>query len=112
MSLLREYLASLPPCYLNDSSITTYKPYDKISHPILRLIAALLARLPLLILYTPASNPPDSSRPTAESQSAYEQESAEQAPDVALISLLGTLGSTLQEVWVTGEKASIIKKAS
>lgn len=112
VSLLRKYLQSLPPCYLTDSSIATCEPHSQISNSILRSIAALLARLSLTLPFTPGATPAVANgvdeRPTAQ-PSVYEQESAAQASDVALISLLGTIGRTLQKADKMIKKAHIVE---
>ncbi|KAL9053143.1 MAG: hypothetical protein Q9162_004940 [Coniocarpon cinnabarinum] len=107
--LLKKYLESLPPCYLNDASIKTMEPHERISHPILRSIASLLARLPLLVPSTPSSTSlqTDTYEQTQKPSTVFEEESAAQASDVALVSLLGTLGSTLQDADKMSKKAQI-----
>lgn len=109
IALIKKYLQSLPPCYLTDSSIQTCEPHSQISHPILRSIAALLARLSLLIPNTPTGQSVAivGSKQTANEASLYAQESAAQSSDVALISLLGTLGTTLQTADKMNRKASV-----
>ena len=111
ISLLKKYVESLPPCYLTDPSIKTAEPHQQISHPVLRSIASLLARLPLLVPYTPASEPVASNahKQTQGPRSVFAQESAAQASDVALITLLGTLGNTLQGADKLSKKAQIFE---
>ena len=111
ITLIKSYLNSLPPCYLNDPSIQKCEPHPQISHAILRSIAALLARLPLLTPSTPAQN----SRPTNQQAkppgSLFAQESAAQAADVALVSLLGQLGDTLQLAQQVEKKYVVVEQA-
>lgn len=103
LTLIKKYLQSVPPCYLNDASQATMEPNPHIQHSVLRSIAALLARLPLLTPSTPAANDPT---PGA---LAYGRESAAEASDVALISLLASLGDTLSIAKRMGAKASVLE---
>lgn len=125
VALIKAYLASLPPCYLNDAAVEGCESHERVSHPVLRAIAALLARLPLLIPFTPAAIPAAKSQDNTQSErktkqplstsvpaSVYTTESAAQATDVALISLLGTLGSTLQAAHNMGTKAALVEGAN
>ena len=114
LSLFRKYLLSLPPCYLNDPSVAPCEVNKQISHPILRSIAALLARLPLLLPHTPAdtSSTVDIEGQMTGKSSLYEQESAAQASDVAMISLLGTLGGTIQKADQMIKKAKTVEHES
>jgi len=114
ISLLKTYLTSLPPCYLNtspplpssdpSSSTTPISPHPQVSHPILRSISSLLARLPLL---TPAL-PTDEDTHDASSLS-LSQEAARERSDVALVSLLGSLGQTIKDAQEMGRKAGIVE---
>lgn len=113
ISLIKSYLAHLPPCYLNDASVHTFEANAQISHPILRSISSLLARLPLLTPSTPAAS---SALGNTEGQgqpqlSMFSQESAAQEADVALVSLLGKLGDTLQSASGVSKKYSIVEHA-
>lgn len=111
ISLIKLYLNQLPRCYLNDASIHTCEAHPQVSHTILRSIVALLARLPLLTPSTPA---PASGRADQQPQpqtSLYAQESAAQAADVALVSLLGALGDTLQSAQQVGKKFTVVDQA-
>ena len=111
ISLIKKYLESLPPCYLTDTSIKTVEPHPQISHPVLRSIASLLARLPLLMPHTPITTATENgtSQEAPQQASVFEQENAAQASDVALVSLLGTLGSTLQDADKMSKKAQIFE---
>lgn len=111
ITLTRAYINSIPPCYLNtpqsptESTVVTSNP--QISHAILRSISATLARLPLL-------TPPTSEHATAATSrhtSTFTQESAQQKSDVALVSLLGSLGTTLRSAQDMGKKAGVVERA-
>lgn len=107
--LVKKYLDSLPPCYLNDASITECEPHQQISHPILRSVASLLARLPLLIPFTPSTSQTSANQNTSGQVSVYTEESAAQASDVSLITLLGSLGSTVRSADNMTKKAQIVE---
>lgn len=115
LSLIRKYLESLPPCYLNDASVTTCEAHPGVSHAILRSISALLARLPLLVPYTPVSTAA-SGNANGHGEKAlgtvYEKESMSQASDVALISLLGSLGTALESAQTMSKKAAVVETAA
>ncbi|KAI9726596.1 MAG: hypothetical protein M1828_000963 [Chrysothrix sp. TS-e1954] len=110
ISLLKSYLDSMPPCYLNDPSITTVEQHPQISHTILRSINSLLARLPLLAPSTPMLSTSSLEQEGPE-MSAYSQESNSEAADVTLVSLLGSLGSALRSAQTMGKKVSIVDSA-
>jgi COP9 signalosome complex subunit 6 len=98
ISLLRTYLASLPPSYLSDPSLPpTATPTDKnplpINHSILRSISATLSRINILA-------PPDTPAFTLESQ----QESS----DVQLIALLSAITNSASTAKEYGRKSYIV----
>lgn len=107
--LIKAYLSSLPPSFLNSSSSsssdnnpsestttpsTTTAP--RLSYPILRNIASLIAHLSLL---------------APQDQEAFAIESLAQSNDVALVSLLGALGRNVQGMRELGRKAAIVETA-
>lgn len=111
ISLMLAYINSIPSCYLNTTPSSTepalITPNPHISHPILRLISATLARLPLL-------TPPTSEvgeAPIPRHSSSFAQESAQQKSDVALVSLLGSLGTTLRAAQDLGKKGGVVERA-
>lgn len=116
VALTKAYLSSIPPCYLNtppsDASTPVEMPSDQqISHPILRNVSSMLTRLPLL-------TPPTSSTPadrngttTLLPGSVFSHEAAQQRSDVALIGLLGSLGSTIRTAQDMGKKAAVVEKS-
>lgn len=97
IQLLQAYLTSLPPSYLTDASLQI-TPAPAASdpaappppnHQILRAVAALLARLPLLL-------PPDGP--------AFARESLEEKSDVQLVALLAALSDSLAEAKEAGRR--------
>jgi COP9 signalosome complex subunit 6 len=102
ISLLRSYLTSLPASYLTTGDVATPAATPPagapvhISHPLLRSILALTARLPLLI-------PAD--------EAAFAAESAAEKSDVALVELLGGIGKSLKEVKDLGSRFSVVESA-
>lgn len=109
VSLTKAYLQSIPPCYLNtpqpDSSVPVeMPPASQVSHPILRSISSMLTRLPLL---NPATN--ETSTANSTNSSVFSHEAAQQRSDVALVSLLGSLGSTLRSAQDMGKKAAVVE---
>lgn len=89
ITLLKTYLSRLPPSYLTTASPPSPSPspppseeHTSISHPLLRSILALTARLPLL---TPAD------------ASSFGQESQAEKSDVSLVALLGSLGRSIKD---------------
>lgn len=102
--LIKAYLSSLPPSFLAGStSTTTTNPPEStttttppLSYPILRNISSLIAHLSLL---------------APQHQDAFSVESLAQSNDVALVSLLGTLGKNAQGMCELGKKAAIVETA-
>jgi len=114
VALTKAYLSSIPPCYLNTpvpdtSSPVQMSPDPRISQPILRSISSMLARLPLL---SPPTSTPNASAGTTRTApiSLFTHEAAQQQSDVALITLLGSLGSTLRSAQDLGQKAAVVEK--
>ena len=97
ISLIKKYLQSLPACYLTDPSIQNSEQNPQISHSILRSITSLLARLPLIVPYTPKQGKEQANGETSTTgtDTAYKDERNEQSSDVDLIKLLGELGNTI-----------------
>ena len=94
IALLKKYLQSLPPSYLTSAEMPVEKttPTDgqvAASHPILRSILAMTARLPLLV-------PADAE--------AFEREQQAEHSDVALVELLGGMGKSMQDARELGHK--------
>ncbi|MCJ1416461.1 hypothetical protein MMC32_002799 [Xylographa parallela] len=105
IALLKSYLERLPPSYLttaspptSDLATQTTPPQDQteISHPILRSLLALTARLPLL---TPADH------------ASFVKESQAEKSDVSLVALLGSLGRSIQDAKGLGTKFSVVEGA-
>ncbi|PVI06381.1 hypothetical protein DM02DRAFT_609953 [Periconia macrospinosa] len=99
LSLIRTYLASLPPSYLSDPTLP-FNPTPSDSHPlplnnpILRSISAMLARLDILA-------PSDTEAFTIESQ----QESS----DVQLVQLLSSITNSVSAAKDFGRKSQIVE---
>lgn len=99
ISLLRAYLASLPPTYLSDPSLPLANPPATgpstlpLNHPILRSISALLARLPIL---APSDAP------------AFARESLEEQSDVQLVALLASITGSVQAAKEAGRKHAVV----
>ncbi|KAF2806186.1 uncharacterized protein BDZ99DRAFT_465840, partial [Mytilinidion resinicola] len=102
ITLLRRYLASLPPSYLSDPSLPFINPPADatsalpLNHPILRSISALLARIPILA-------PPDSA--------AFARETQEEQSDVQLVALLASIAGSVQSAKEVGRKFNIVDTA-
>jgi COP9 signalosome complex subunit 6 len=114
VALTKAYLSSVPSCYLNtpvtDASAPLQMPSNaQVSHPILRNISSMLGRLPLLTPPTSTSTNGTNSARTAAS-SVFSHEAAVQRSDVALVSLLGSMGGTLRSAVAMGRKSAIMEK--
>ncbi|KAF2477395.1 uncharacterized protein BDR25DRAFT_249334 [Lindgomyces ingoldianus] len=101
ISLLRAYLASLPPSYLSDHSLPLTPPPDAkhplpLNHTILRSISAMLSRINILA-------PPDSE--------AFTLESHQESSDVQLIALLSSITNSVSAAKEFGRKSNIIEHA-
>jgi COP9 signalosome complex subunit 6 len=97
ISLLRAYLASLPPSYLSDASIPMTAQVDSpIPHTILRSIQAMLARINILA-------PPDAA--------SFALESQQEASDVQLINLLSSITNSVSAARDFGKKSAIVEGA-
>ncbi|PQE22916.1 signalosome subunit protein [Rutstroemia sp. NJR-2017a BBW] len=98
INLITVYLQNLPPSYISDGVTSPAdaesKKYTPVNQSILRSIQALLSRLSVLI-------PADSI--------GFEHELMSEKNDVTLISLLGELTKSVQEVRETGKKFSIVE---
>lgn len=98
INLIALYLQNLPPSYISNTVPegveAADKKYTPVNHSILRSIQALLSRLSLLI-------PADAA--------AFEQELMSEKNDVNLVSLLGTLTESIQDIRETGRKFSVIE---
>ncbi|KAE8443727.1 hypothetical protein EG329_001407 [Mollisiaceae sp. DMI_Dod_QoI] len=97
INLIALYLQNLPPSYISnkipEGVEANEKKYTPVNHSILRSIQALLSRLSLLI-------PADAA--------AFEQELMSEKNDVNLVSLLGTITESIQDIRETGRKFSIV----
>lgn len=99
ITLLRIYLASLPPSYLSDPSLplnpapTADHPLP-LNHSILRSISATLARINILA-------PPDAEAFTLESQ--------QEASDVQLVQLLSSITNSVSAAKDLGKKSQIVE---
>lgn len=101
IQLLKTYLQNLPPSYLTtpnppDPDTTPSHGHTEINHPILRSIQALINRLPLL---TPAD------------QGSFEHEQLAEKNDATLVSLLGSLSSSVQDARELGRKFGVVDSA-
>ena len=99
ISLLRTYLASIPPSYLSDPSLSMSPATDSthplpLNHSILRSISAMLARINILA-------PPDAEAFTLESQ--------QEASDVQLVQLLSSITNSLSAAKDLGKKSQIVE---
>ena len=97
ITLLKDYLTSLPPSYLTAASLeqaTAPSPDSNTSHQLLRSILALTARLPLLV--------------PGDSETFAQEQQAERA-DVALVGLLGGIGKSIEETRELGTKFGIVE---
>lgn len=99
ISLLRTYLATLPPSYLSDPSL----PLDPtpsndhplpLNHSILRSVSAMLARINILA-------PPD--------VEAFTLESQQEASDVQLVQLLSSITNSVSAARDLGKKSHIVE---
>ncbi|KAF2678194.1 hypothetical protein K458DRAFT_377246 [Lentithecium fluviatile CBS 122367] len=101
ISLIRAYLASLPPSYLTDSSLPL-NPVPSADHPlplnhsILRSISAMLSRINILA-------PPD-----AES---FTLESRHEASDVQLVQLLSSITNSVSAAKDLGRKSQVVENS-
>lgn len=99
ISLLRTYLASLPPSYLSDPSIPVNCGPDNehplpLNHSILRSVSAMLARINILA-------PPD--------VQAFTLESQQEASDVQLVQLLSSITTSVSVAKDLGKKSQIVE---
>ncbi|KAF1962009.1 hypothetical protein CC80DRAFT_513025 [Byssothecium circinans] len=99
ISLIRAYLASLPPSYLSDPSLPT-NPAPSTDHPlplnqpILRSISAMIARINILA-------PSDAE--------AFNLESQQESSDVQLVQLLSSLTNSISAAKDLGRKNQIVE---
>lgn len=102
IQLLKTYLQNLPPSYLTTANPpdppTTAPPewHTEINYPILRSIQALVNRLPLL---------------TPSDQGSFEHEQLAEKNDVSLVSLLGSLSSSVKDARELGRKFGVVDSA-
>lgn len=120
IALLRSYLHALPPCYLthnaqrtNPAALHAISPNLNLDHQILRQTSALLARLPLLSATSSPSHSdltiPSQNPSPIPAQETYTSQSLRQSSDVALTSLLSSLGTTLSSTQRMGRKFAIFE---
>lgn len=101
ISLIRTYLASLPPSYLSDPSLP-FNPTTSAAHPlplnnpILRSISAMLARINILA-------PSDAEAFTIESQ--------QEASDVQLVQLLSSITNSVSAAKDFGRKSQVVENS-
>lgn len=101
ISLIRKYLESLPPPTTSGVPSSTPKNSHLESSPeILRSIAALLSRLPLIV--------PSSSENTETDTSKFNHDLLASRNDVNLVSLLNTLTQSIQSTRELGRKFGIV----
>jgi COP9 signalosome complex subunit 6 len=102
ISLLKSYLHQLPPSYLTDASIPVHPNASaqsqgaEISHPVLRSILALTSRLPHVL-------PADTD--------AFLKAQAAERSDVAIVSMLGTLGRSVSEAKNLGRTFNTVENS-
>jgi COP9 signalosome complex subunit 6 len=100
LTLLQTYLTSLPPSYLTSPTSPTAPttpppaPLTSLSHPLLRSILALTARLALLI---PADD------------AAFQHEAEAERSDVALVALLGGMAQSVQGCKELGARFGVVE---
>lgn len=105
INLIRNYLKTLPPSYLTDSTSTeTSSAETNTNHTLLRSINAMLSRLPLLSPPTTNNPATDSTQPTSTSASSKEQSA------VHLTSLLASLTRSISEAQTLGSKFHIVAR--
>ena len=117
ISLLKSYLERLPPWYLTDATTST-PPASKasdavpVSHPLLRSIQALAARLPLLV---PADAAAETTTPTHSTttndhgDALFAHAQAAERSDVALVGLLAELGQSAQRARELGQRFGAVE---
>ena len=98
LTQLRSYLHRLPPSYLTDSSIPmdASEAQSSQSHQVLRSILTLTSRLPHLL--------------PADIEAFLQEQSAERA-DVAVVTLLGSLGRSTIDAKELGRSFAIADSA-
>ena len=99
LSTIKSYLNSTPPSYLTDASLPSGAPAQStattpISHPQLRSIQALASRLPHL-------SPADTE--------AFEADLAAERTEVAIVSLLGSMGRSIAEAKELGRTVAAVE---
>ncbi|KAF9737733.1 hypothetical protein PMIN06_002353 [Paraphaeosphaeria minitans] len=99
ISLLRTYLASLPPSYISDPALSRDPPPSNdhplpLNHSILRSVSAMLARINILA-------PPD--------VEAFTLESQQEASDVQLVQLLSSITNSVSAARDLGKKSQIVE---
>ena len=109
ISLLKSYLEHLPPSYLTDATTSNSPPAAQasdpvpVSHPLLRSIQALAARLPLLV---PADTAADGDRAD---RGLFAHAQAAERSDVALVGLLAELGQSAQRARELGQRFGTVE---
>lgn len=107
LDLIRSYLVSLPPSYLNGASENTLP--ENVNYPLLRSVSSLLSRLPLLTSPTPSARPASTGDGTT-SASLLEEAKRKQKEDVHLTSLLSTLTRSVTEAQSLSTKFNVLQR--
>lgn len=105
LDLIRAYLISLPPSYLNGDSSNAAP--ENINYPLLRSVSSLLSRLPLL---TPPTQSTQSTISGAATVTLLEEAKQKQKEDVHLTSLLSSLTRSVTEAQNLGSKFSVLQR--
>ncbi len=124
LGLLSAYLSSLPPCYLTAASPADPAALDfsqPLNHPILRSVFSLLSRLPLVVppaSSSPSALPSSSLQPTTTPlplplplTTSLSHQMRSQESDVALIGLLTSMTTSLQDAREAGRKLVVVDHA-
>ncbi|KAI9652169.1 MAG: E2-like enzyme [Alyxoria varia] len=118
--MIKAYLDSLPPSYLNDPSIEQMEEHPQVSHTVLRSISSLLSRLELSSPSTPVFSDiaaeadnimTDEDQEIQLQSTQFAQEKEAQKTDVQLLSLLGLLGDTFHASEDLSKKSNVLETA-
>ncbi|OBT69169.1 hypothetical protein VE03_01971 [Pseudogymnoascus sp. 23342-1-I1] len=103
IKIIQKYLESQPPADASQSPSTTQTSHLEPSPEILRSIAALISRLPLVV--------PSSSKETETDTSKFDHDLLASRNDVNLVSLLDTLTQSIQSTRELGRKFGVVDAA-